>query len=71
MNDDIKVEKVVEALYMEIVNNITDDICLSCPLVRGIRDLKDTIKDANHEKIINELGLSFGNMEFPCVAKKA
>ncbi len=67
MNEDIKVEKVIEAVYMEIAENITDEICLTCPLVRGIRDLKDTIKDANHERIITELGLSFGKMEFPCM----
>lgn len=67
MNMDIKLEKVIEALYVEIADRITDEICITCPIVRCIRDLKDTIKNANHEVIIHELGLSFGNMEFPCM----
>ena len=71
MHEDIKAEKVVETLYLEMINNITDEICLTCPFVRAVRELKDTIKDANHEKLIVELGLSFTNAKFPCMEKKA
>jgi hypothetical protein len=68
MHDDIRVEKIIETIYMEIADHVTDEICLTCPLVRSIRDLKDNIKDANHDKIVQELGLSFSG-DFPCLKK--
>jgi len=68
--DDLKIEKIIESLYVEVADNISDEVCLTCPIVRSIRDLKDAIKDKNHEKLIHELGLSFQGTEFPCMSQK-
>ena len=67
MNDDLRIEKIIETLYLEIADNVSNEICRTCPIMRVIRDLKDSIKDANHDKLAQELGLSFNNMKFPCM----
>lgn len=66
---DLITEKLLDLLYMEIVENIDDEVCANCPIVRAIRDLKDTLRHATSEKLIVELGLSFRAMDCPCNRK--
>lgn len=67
---DLLTEKLLDMLYMEIVENIDDEVCVNCPIVRAIRDLKDTLRHATSEKLIVELGLSFRAMDCPCNHRK-
>ena len=60
-------EKIIDALYLMIVNNVSDEVCVTCPLVRIIRDLNETLRDASSEEIIRNLGLTFNSMDCPCI----
>jgi len=66
MRDNIVACQIVDTLYTLVAENVTEDICVKCPVIRAIRDLRDNVKDANYEKTITELGLSFPNMRCPC-----
>ncbi len=67
---DLMTEKIIDTLYMEIVENIDDETCKNCPIVRAIRDLKDTLCHANSDRLLIELGLSFRAMDCPCNRKE-
>jgi hypothetical protein len=67
---DLLTEKLLDMLYMEIVENIDDEVCVNCPIVRAIRDLKDTLRHENSDRLIVELGLSFRAMDCPCSRKE-
>lgn len=66
---DLMAEKLIDTLYMQIVKNIDEEVCLQCPLVRAVRDMKETLRDANSEQIITELGLTFRVTDCPCSRK--
>jgi hypothetical protein len=67
MNEDA--EKVIDALYMAIRDNITDEICHDCPIVQTIGDLKDTIHNYNTKIVIEQLGIEIEKCKCPCMKK--
>lgn len=66
---DLMSEKLIDTLYLQIVKNMDDETCLACPIVRAVRDLKETLRDANSERLIMELGLTFRAGDCPCSKK--
>jgi len=66
MRDNVVAGQLMDTLYMMIAENITDEICKKCPVVRAVRDLRDSVKNANYDQTITELGLTFPNLKCPC-----
>ena len=60
MRDNVAAVRLLDTLYIMIADNITDEICQTCPVVR------DAVKDATYEQTVNELGTSFPKMKCPC-----
>ncbi len=69
MNDDIRTEKIIDALYTAITDSISDDVCHDCPVVQAIRDLRDTIHDHNYKIISEQLGIEIQNCRCPYIKK--
>jgi hypothetical protein len=67
MNDNVRVEKVLETLYGVVTDRISENVCRHCPMVQLIRDLRDNIRDANNEQIALELGIEMTSMDCPCM----
>lgn len=63
---DLFTEKLIDTLYLQIVENIDDEVCVNCPIVRSIRDLKETLRHESSDRLIVELGMSFEAMACPC-----
>jgi phosphosulfolactate phosphohydrolase-like enzyme len=66
MEDTIISGQIIDTLYEMIIDNINDEICQKCPVVRSIRDLRDSIRSKNNQKVLSELGMSFPTVKCPC-----
>ncbi|MCL2509703.1 MAG: hypothetical protein FWF07_01305 [Methanomassiliicoccaceae archaeon] len=66
MKDNLIAAQLIDTLYMMIAENVPDDICRTCPVIRAVRDLKDAVNNANYEQTIAELGLMFPRTKCPC-----
>jgi hypothetical protein len=69
MNDNVRVEKILETLYGVVTDRIPENVCRQCPVVQLICDLRDNIKDANNEQIALELGIAMTSAECPCMKR--
>ena len=63
---DNRPEVLMDIIYKEVTENITDDICKECPVVEFLRELRHTIKDMTHEQVMTELGVTFSQKKCPC-----
>ena len=63
--DEYHLEKIVNTIYERIVENLPDDTCCKCPIVKIMGDLSEIIREGNSERIMGELGISIGKMECP------
>ena len=66
---DLRLEKVLEALYYEIVDNLPSDVCRDCPLVRMLGDLTGTVKHENNAMVAEKMGIDGTGIRCPCAGK--
>jgi len=62
--ENIKAEKLVETIYQNLIENIPDDVCNSCPVIAAMRTVVSTMKRHNNEEIANQLGID--TLDFSC-----
>jgi hypothetical protein len=57
---------LIDTIYTEVTDKVSEDICRECPVVEFIRLIRHNIKDASHEHVMSELGVEFSGRKCPC-----
>lgn len=66
MNDEVKLEKVIETIYFQILEGLPSEIGSRCPVAAMLSGLIGTMKQENNARIAIELGISSIGMNCPC-----
>lgn len=62
--DNIRTEKLLETIYQNLIENIPDNVCTTCPVVMSLRTTMTSLKRQNNDEIANQFGLDV--MDFSC-----
>lgn len=65
MYDDIKLERVLEAIYDHIIAHMPEEACESCEVTKMLGDLMVGIKKENDREIALELGFDCLDVSCP------
>ena len=70
MMSDIRMEKVMEAIYEHISDHVPADGCKSCGLLRMLSDLMANMKRSNNREIALEMGFEGVDIDYPFLNTK-
>lgn len=69
MMSDIRMEKVLEAIYEHIVEHMPEEACESCGVLRMLGDLMVGIKKENNREIALEMGFEGVGIDCPIITR--
>lgn len=64
--DDLRLEKTLETICMRIVEQLPDEVCSKCPVVRLLEDVTMSMKEQTADAIAGELGIDTVSLRCPC-----
>ena len=69
MMSDIRMEKVLEAIYEHILEHMPAEACESCGVLKMLGDLMVDMKRSNNREIALEMGFDCLDVKCPFISK--